>query len=217
MWDKSLIVVLSLLTVEPAWAQTTNPNPPPTAPPSVTFPQVPTPPAQCAQQLTNAISTANTVGLTANGVGATAQVVGLTAQQLAADARAGEFAVMAPLLAVDIPAIGSASGAAVPAAALGVTTGIEALALIAAITGAGSTVAGVASQARGVRGSGLVRGRNVHGPRRLWRSLDRQPELSVRRWRCCDRQSEPCYRHGRNGRRHQQLGHWPGRSCVRRL
>src|SRR4051794_5057954 len=77
----ALIAVLSLAAAQPAWAQTTNPNPPPTPSPAVTFGQVPALPAQCAQQLTNAINTANSVGLGFNATGAAAMVVGLSAQE----------------------------------------------------------------------------------------------------------------------------------------
>ena len=141
------LLVLSAALAQPARAQSTNPNPPPTAPSSVTFGQTSTlGAAQCAQQYTSAINTANDVGLAANAVGAAAQVVALTAQEVAATAKAAEFAAMAPLLAVDIPLVGSATGAAVPAGALAVTTGVEAIALGAGIVGAASTVTGVASQ-----------------------------------------------------------------------
>src|SRR5262249_12873958 len=138
---KSLTVVVSLVAAQPAWAQTTNPNPPPTPPPSVTFPQTSTlAAAQCAQQYTHKINSQHTIAVGGDSVGAAAQVVGLTAQQVAADAAAAEFAAMAPLLAVDVPVVGSASGAAVPAGALAVSSGVDAVALATAIVGAGSNV-----------------------------------------------------------------------------
>jgi hypothetical protein len=95
-WTRSaLIALLSLAVAQPAWAQTTNPNPPPIPPPSVTFPQTSTlDAAQCAQQLTNAINTANNAGLGANATATAAQVVGLTAQELASATSAAAFGAM---------------------------------------------------------------------------------------------------------------------------
>jgi hypothetical protein len=142
----ALIAVLSLAAAQPAWAQTTNPNPPPTPSPAVMFGQVPALPAQCGQQLTDAINTANNVGLAANAVGATAQVVVLGTQEAAAIANALEFGFTAGFLAADIPLVGTATPAAVPVGVLAGTSTAQSFAFAAGILGAGSTVTGVASQ-----------------------------------------------------------------------
>jgi len=164
-----MAAVLSITAAAPAWAtgsNTTSPAPTPVTPTPVitSLPQLATVGAGgCAQQYTNAINslngqaiTANDVGLAANGVGAAATVTGLIAQEVASTAKAAEFTAMSAGLAETVaygvapaPTAGGIPGSVAAAAAAGTlaaTSGAESVALAAAIVGAGSNVAGVASQ-----------------------------------------------------------------------
>ena len=163
------VAALTIGATTPAWAQgsnTTNPAPTPATPPSVvtSLPQLSSVGSGgCAQQYTNAINTqnqsaitANDVGLAANGVGAAATVTGLIAQEVASSASAAAFTAMAAGLTTTtaygvapLPTAGGIPGSVAAAAAAGTLAGTsvaESVALGAAIVGAGSTVAGVASQ-----------------------------------------------------------------------
>jgi YadA head domain repeat (2 copies) len=162
----TVIAALLLAAARPAWAagsngSTSNPPPPIPTPVITSSPDLSTVGAGgCQQQYNTAVNNfnqqaldanqlainANDIGLAANAVGAAAAVVQLTAQEVAADAKSGEFTALGAALALDVPPAGSAAGGAVPAGLLAGTSGVEGVALLAAITGAGSTVVGVASQ-----------------------------------------------------------------------
>src|SRR5215471_14490479 len=101
---KSLIVVVSLVAVQPAWAQTTNPNPPPTPPPSVvtSVPALSTVGAGgCKQQYTTAINDASQNALISQdaavasaGIAAAAAVTNATAQSIAGGTSTAAFGAL---------------------------------------------------------------------------------------------------------------------------
>ena len=121
----ALIAVLSLAAAQPTWAQTTNPNPPQTPPPSVAVDQTSTLGAAQSAQHGSAISTYNTAGLATNATAATAQVFALNEQQTESDVAAAAFTAMSVGLGVMVaygvaPIATGIPGSAAATAAAGV-------------------------------------------------------------------------------------------------
>ena len=104
-----LVALLSLAAAQPAWAQTTNPNPPPIPPSSVvtSVPALSTVGAGgCKQQYTTAINGASQNALisqdaavTSAGIAAAAAVTNATAQSIAGGTSTGAFTALSVGLA----------------------------------------------------------------------------------------------------------------------
>jgi hypothetical protein len=161
IWSRSIVALAcawSIAAAPNALAGTTNPNPPPSpAPNPVTFPQLPTLAGlQCDGQMTNAINTANDVGLAANATSAAANVAITAAQSTLNGVAAGSFTALGVGLAGTVaygvapaPTAGGIPFSLDAAAAAGVLAGdtfASTLVYGANIVNAGANVAGVASQ-----------------------------------------------------------------------